>query len=97
MQDEYGAALEERETGYSQLLEELRSLRQRCPSPRGHKTAHERNVGKVVSLSLLHTLCLNSALNCRQGVSQTVVKLGFSPKACFSLKTWWLHMRLAIM
>lgn len=92
MQDEYGAALEEREAGYSQLLEELRSLRRRCPSPKGHSTgpcaivechkaAHERNVGKVVSLSLLHTLCLNFALNCRQGVSQNLVKLGFSPKA----------------
>jgi hypothetical protein len=68
MQDEYGAALEEREAGYSQLLEELRSLRRRCPSPRDHQTrpctvvechknAHERNVRKVVSLLLLDTLC----------------------------------------
>lgn len=31
VQEEYTAALEERERGYSELLEELRVLRRRCP------------------------------------------------------------------
>ncbi|CAL8470512.1 g10054 [Coccomyxa elongata] len=39
LQDEYRAALEEREMGYSELLEELRCLRRRCPSPRDGRTA----------------------------------------------------------
>ncbi len=34
LQDEYGAALAERERGYCELLDELRSLRRRCPSPK---------------------------------------------------------------
>ncbi|BDA45885.1 hypothetical protein COCOBI_07-6720 [Coccomyxa sp. Obi] len=38
LQDEYSAALEERERGYGELLEELRSLRRRCPSPRDGRT-----------------------------------------------------------
>ena len=34
LQDEYGAALAERERGYCELLDELRGLRRRCPSPK---------------------------------------------------------------